>query len=68
MDLKIFKYTPFQQKAFVDKRVFILRGDFTDMSNGLLNNGESLNAPYKGNQNNGVYQKRYFRLNLPSVY
>tara|TARA_B110000046_G_scaffold138225_1_gene144608 strand:+ start:159 stop:413 length:255 start_codon:yes stop_codon:yes gene_type:complete len=57
MDLKIFEFTPFQQKAPVDKCVFIPRDDLTDISNGLLNNGDSLNVLCMGHQNKGVYQK-----------
>lgn len=57
MDLNIFKYTPFQQKAPADKQVLTPEDDLADISNRLLNNDGSFNVVRKGHQDKSAYQK-----------
>jgi len=56
MDLNIFKYTPFQQKAPEDKQILTPEDDLADISNRLLNNDGSFNVVRKGQEAKNMYQ------------
>lgn len=57
MDLNIFKYTPFQQKASQEKQVLTPEDDLAEISNRLLNNDGSFNVERKGHQAKSMYQR-----------